>query len=74
MGTSGTEGCEGCLSTQFKHLLPQLALRLILVRLGLITSKVQTEGMRAVKAQVEQADRNSLLYISRLVLQVYHSL
>ena len=25
MGTSGTESCEGCLQTQFKHLPPQLA-------------------------------------------------
>ena len=28
MGTSGTESCEGCLQTQFKHLPPQLALKL----------------------------------------------
>ena len=33
MGTSGTESCEGCLLTQFKHLPPQLALRLSPVRL-----------------------------------------
>ena len=35
MGTSGTESCEGCLQTQFKHLLPQLALKLSLIRLRL---------------------------------------
>ena len=34
MGTSGIESCEGCLYTQFKHLPPQLALRLSLVRLA----------------------------------------
>ena len=28
MGTSGTESCEGCLQTQFKHLPSQLAVRL----------------------------------------------
>ena len=33
MGTSGTESCEGCFQTQFKHLPPQLALKLSLVRL-----------------------------------------
>ena len=33
MGTSGTESYEGCLQTQFKHLPPQLALKLSLVRL-----------------------------------------
>ena len=33
MVTSGTETCEGCLLTQFKHQLPQLALKLSLVRL-----------------------------------------
>ena len=32
VGTSGTESCEGCLQTQFKHLLPQLALKLSIVR------------------------------------------
>ena len=32
MGTSETESCEGCLWTRFKHLLPQLALNLSLVR------------------------------------------
>ena len=32
--TSGTENCEGYLLTQFKHLLPQLALKLSPVRLG----------------------------------------
>ena len=31
--TSGTESCEGCLKTQFKHSPPQLALKLSLVRL-----------------------------------------
>ena len=40
MGTSGTESCEGCLQIQFKHLPPQLALKLSLVRLqSLQTSK-----------------------------------
>ena len=34
MGTSGTESCEGCPLTQFKHLLPQPALKLTLVRLN----------------------------------------
>ena len=33
VGTAGTEDCEGCLQTQFKHLPPQLALRLSPVRL-----------------------------------------
>ena len=33
MGTSGTESCEGCLWTQFKHLPPQLVIKLSLVRL-----------------------------------------
>ena len=33
MGTSGTRGCEECLQTQLKHLPPQLARRLSLVRL-----------------------------------------
>ena len=33
MGTSGTESCERCLQTQFKHLPPQLALKLSQVRL-----------------------------------------
>ena len=32
VGTSGTESCEGCLQTQFKHLPPQLALKLGLVK------------------------------------------
>ena len=36
MGTSGTENCEGCLSTQSKHLPPPLVLRLNLVRLTII--------------------------------------
>ena len=27
-GTSATESCEGCLLTQFKHLTPQLVLKL----------------------------------------------
>ena len=35
MGTSETESCEGCLETQFKHLPPQLALILSLVKLQL---------------------------------------
>ena len=34
MGTSGTESCEGCPQTQFKHLPPQLALESSLVRLN----------------------------------------
>ena len=33
MGTFGTESCEGCLYIQFKHLPPQLALKLNPVRL-----------------------------------------
>ena len=33
-GTSGTESCEGRLYIQFKHLPPQLALKLSLVRLA----------------------------------------
>ena len=33
MSTSGTETYEGYLQTQFKHLPPQLALKLSLVRL-----------------------------------------
>ena len=33
MGTSETEICEGCPETRFKHLPPQLALKLSLVRL-----------------------------------------
>ena len=28
MGTSGTESCEGCPQTQFKHIPPQPALKL----------------------------------------------
>ena len=32
MSASGTESYEGCLQTQFKHLPPQLALKLSLVR------------------------------------------
>ena len=35
MGTSGTESCEGCLDTQFKHLPQRLALKLSPVRLSL---------------------------------------
>ena len=35
MGTSGTDNCKACLWTQFKHLPPQLALRLSLVKLQL---------------------------------------
>ena len=33
MGISGTESCEGCLLTQFKHLPSQVALEASLVRL-----------------------------------------
>ena len=32
-GKFGTESCGGCLKTQFRHLPPQLALKLSLVRL-----------------------------------------
>ena len=46
MSTSGTEICEGCLETQLKHLLPQLALRLSLVRLvwSVLLSRDVTKG------------------------------
>ena len=45
MGTSETESYEGCLWTKFKHLPPQLALKLSLVRLVLRKPDVRFEPM-----------------------------
>ena len=53
MGTSGTESCERCLQTQFKHLLPQLALKLSLVRL-----KVTMKDPKKVEAGKRLAEYN----------------
>ena len=47
MGTSGTESCEGWLWTQFKHLPPQLALRLSLVRLPPYTKFLSSAPIQA---------------------------
>ena len=40
VGTSGRERCEGCPLTQFKHLPPQLALKLSPVRLLLTMRRI----------------------------------
>ena len=46
MGTSGTESCEGCLQTQFKHLPPQLALKSNLVRLQSVQTSKEVYELR----------------------------
>ena len=46
MDTSGTESYEGCLQTQSKHLPPQLALKLILVRLQSFQTSKEVYGLR----------------------------
>ena len=61
MGTSGSESCEGCLQTQFKHFPPQLALKLSLVRLqSFRTSKEVYE----LKIQIEKIAQNAVLKVA----------
>ena len=68
MGTSGTESCEGCLWTQFKHLPPQLALKLSIARLqSFQTSKevyelrtLQTKKLRTLQTRMEKIAQNAV--------------
>ena len=46
MGTSGTESYEGCMQTQFKHLPPQLALKLSLARLQSFQTSKEVDELR----------------------------
>ena len=46
MGNSKTECCERCLYTQFKHLPPQVALKLSLV--GLVSQNNMIENLSIV--------------------------
>ena len=51
MGSSGTESCERCPQTQFNHLLPQLALKLSLLRLRACSQEPGTVNCPGMIAQ-----------------------
>ena len=60
MGTSGTESYEGCLQTQLKHLPPQLALKLSLVRLQSFQTSKEVYELRNLHIRMEKIAQNAV--------------
>ena len=60
MGTSGTESYEGCLQTQFKHLPPQLRLKLSLVRLQSFQTSKEVYELRNFTYTNEKNAQNAV--------------
>ena len=60
MSTSGAETYERCLQTQFKHLPPQLALKLSLVRLQSFQTSKEVYEIRNLHIRMEKLPKMQL--------------